>query len=330
MATFRKRNDRWQVQVRRAGYPPISKSFLSKSDAEKWAREKERAIDRAELPINVSDLKTTAVGDLLRRYRDTITPTKRGHKVESYRLGAMLTHELAQVSLSRLSPADIASYRDDRLRVVSSCSVLKELAILQHMFALAMKEWRVPLHSNPCALITKPKQHKARDRRLEAGEFEAMDEVLRQSRNQLVRSVFLFAIYTGMRRGEILSLEWSNIDLQARTAHLKMTKNGSSRTVPLSPAALEILRELPHRGGVTFPITIEALRYGLSKAMEQAGVTDFHLHDTRHEACSRFYEQGLSTAQVSLISGHRDPRMLARYTHLRATDIAEKLAQQSS
>jgi integrase len=330
MATIRKRNSRWQVQVRRTGYPPISKSFLSKSDAEKWAREKERAIDRAELPINVSDLKQTTVGDLLRRYLATVTPTKRGQKVEAYRLGTMLNHEIALVSLSKLAPAAIAQYRDDRLKAVSSCSVLKELAILQHCFSLAIKDWGIPLHSNPVALISKPKQHRARDRRLEAGELEALDEALRQHGNPLVRSVFLFAIHTGMRRGEILSLNWSAISLQARTAHLAITKNGHSRDVPLSPAAIAVLRELPHREGKAFPIGIDALRYGLSKAMEQAGVENFHLHDGRHEALSRFAELGLSVIELSSISGHRDPRMLSRYVHLKAQDISEKLSRASA
>jgi integrase len=327
MATIRKRGQRWQVQVRRIGYPDFSKSFLTKSDAEKWAREKERAVDRAELPINVGDLKHTTVGDLLERYRDTVTPRKRGSKIEAYRLGAMLKNELASVPLSKLSPATVAQYRDGRLQIVSSCTVLKELAILQHCFALAIKDWGIPLQSNPVGLITKPTQHKARDRRLESGELEALDEVLKSRRNPLVRSVFLFALATGMRRGEILSLTWENVDLKTRTAHLPQTKNGDSRTVPLSPAALETLKQLPHRSGHVFRITIDALRYGLSKAMADAGVRDFHLHDSRHEAISRFFELGLNTMEVSAISGHKDPRMLVRYTHLRAEDIAKKLSK---
>lgn len=327
MATIRKRGVRWQVQVRRIGYPDFSKSFLTKSDAEKWAREKERAVDRAELPINVGDLKQTTVGDLLERYRDTVTPTKRGHKVEAYRLGAMLKNELSSVSLNKLSPSTIAQYRDSRLQVVSSCTVLKELAILQHCFALAMKDWGIPLQTNPVTLISKPRQHKARDRRLESGELEALDEVLKHGCNPLVRTVFLFALATGMRRGEILSLKWEHVDLKMRTAYLPQTKNGSSRTVPLTPAAIETLKQLPHRSGQVFQITIDALRYGLSKAMVNAGVRNFHLHDSRHEAISRFFELGLNTMEVGAISGHKDPRMLARYTHLRAEDIAKKLSK---
>lgn len=185
----------------------------------------------------------------------------------------------------------------------------------------------VLLYSNPVALISKPKQHKARDRRLAPSELERLDKAFQQGCAPLVRSVFLFAINTGMRRREIVSLSWANIDFDARTAHPAMMKNGHSRTVPLSSAAIEILKGLPHSEVRAFPITIDALRYGLSTAMERAGVKDLHLHDGRHEAISRFFELGLSVPEVSLISGHRDPRMLARYTHLKAENVAEKLSQ---
>jgi integrase len=325
MATIRKRGDRWQVQIRRMGYPPVSKSFLTKS-AEKWGREKERAVDRAELPVNTHDLQSATVGDLLKRYRETVTAAKRGQKVEAYRIGAMLKSRLAGVSLLKLSPSVIAEYRDARLKDVSACSVLKELAILQHCFSLAIKEWGLPIQSNPVGMITKPKQNKARDRRLKRGEVEALGAALKQARNPLALAVFLFALATGMRRGEILGLKWKDIDLESRTAFLQLTKNGNSRTVPLSPAALEILTELPHREGNVFPISADALRYSFSKAVRMTGAKNLHLHDSRHEAISRFFEFGLDIMEVSAISGHKDPRMLARYTHLRPTDIAKKLA----
>jgi hypothetical protein len=78
MATIRKRGSSWQAQVRREGYPPLSKTFPSKADAAAWARDQERAIDRAELPTTARALKGMTVGDLLRRYSEAITPTKRG------------------------------------------------------------------------------------------------------------------------------------------------------------------------------------------------------------------------------------------------------------
>src|SRR4051794_3916878 len=118
MATIRKRGSSWQAQVRREGYSPLSKTFLSKADAVAWARDKERAIDRAELPTTLRTMKGVTVGDLLRRYSEAITPTKRGAGPEQYRIRTILAHALAQVALNKLSPAAIAQYRDDRLRLV--------------------------------------------------------------------------------------------------------------------------------------------------------------------------------------------------------------------
>src|SRR4051812_23260985 len=114
MASIRKRGSTWQAQVRREGYSPLSKTFASKADAQAWARDQERSIDRAEAPIPKRELKGLTVADLLCRYRDTITPAKRGADPERYRLATLLAHEIAKVPLSKLSPASAAKYRDDR------------------------------------------------------------------------------------------------------------------------------------------------------------------------------------------------------------------------
>jgi integrase len=327
MATFLKRNNRWRVQIRRQGYPSITKTFAAKADAQAWARDKERAIDRGELPTNHHELKATTVGDLLRRYQTEITPKKRSSGPESYMLGTLLAHPIAALSLKNVSPAAIAQYRDARLNVVSPSSVLRELAILSHCFNLAIKDWGIPLHSNPALLIIKPTPNKARDRRLQAGELEKLTEGLQQCKNPLVLSVFKFALATGMRRGEVLSLRWENVDLAGRTAHLPITKNNDSRTVPLSPQAIAVLESLPERSGVCFPISGNAVRLAWERCKARVGISDLRFHDLRRELISQLFEFGLSTQEVQLVSGHRDIRMLGVYTRLKASDIAAKLAR---
>ena len=120
MATIRKRGSSWQAQVRREGYSPLSKTFPSKADAAAGAKDQERAIDRAELPTTARALKGLTVGDLLRRYSEAITPTKRGAEPEQCRIRTNLGHALAQVALNKLSPAAVAQYRDDRLKARST------------------------------------------------------------------------------------------------------------------------------------------------------------------------------------------------------------------
>jgi integrase len=129
-----------------------------------------------------------------------------------------------------------------------------------------------------------------------------------------------------MRRGELLNLRWSDIDLQNRTLHIPQTKNGHARTIPVSYKAIEVLSGLDREGGdQVFPLSAYAVRHAWNRLTKRAGIADLHFHDLRHEAISRFFEKGLSVAEVALISGHRDFRQLFRYTHLRAEDVARKL-----
>jgi integrase len=312
--------------VRREGYPPLSRTFVSKADAQVWARDQERAIDRAEAPISTRELKGLTVADLLRRYRDTVTPTKRGAEPERYRLAALLAHEIARAPLSKLSPASAAKYRDDRLALVQPGTVRRELAILQHCFALAKREWGIPLPCNPVLEIKLPETAKARSRRLSHDDLTKLLKALNTNTAWYLHPLITLAIETGMRRGELLSIRWQDIDRKARTLNILKTKNGHPRTIPLTPKALKILSGIPKTTERVFHVSPNAVRLAWERLRIRAGVEDLRLHDLRHEAVSRFFEYGLTVPEVALISGHRDTRMLSRYTHLRPENVAQKLA----
>jgi len=125
---------------------------------------------------------------------------------------------------------------------------------------------------------------------------------------------------------QIRYARWSDLDWDTSTLHIPITKNGFSRTIPLTQLALETLKSLPQDDERIFPITGNAVRLAWQHLKKRVGIEDLHFHDLRHEAISRFFEMGLSVPEVALISGHRDYRMLFRYTHLRAEDVAKKLA----
>lgn len=130
-----------------------------------------------------------------------------------------------------------------------------------------------------------------------------------------------------MRRGELLALQWTNVDLEKRIAFLPMTKNGESRGVPLSSRAVTIFRALPgSRGGSVFgALTAQAVQLSFRRAVRRAGISGLRLHDLRHEATSRFFEKGLNVMEVAAVTGHKTLQMLKRYTHLSATDLATRL-----
>jgi integrase len=130
-----------------------------------------------------------------------------------------------------------------------------------------------------------------------------------------------------MRQSELVGLKWKNIDFQRRTAFLPHTKNGESRSVPLSAEALNVLGNLPRSiSGDVFPgLTTTAVKKAFTRATRRAEIEDFHFHDLRHEATTRLFERGLNIMAVAAITGHKDLRMLQRYTHLKAEDLARKL-----
>jgi integrase len=327
MASLRKRGTKWQAQIRREGFPALVKTFQLREDAQRWAREQERLIDRGEW-VAVRQPRNQTLADLLRRYGSEITVRKRSAASERFHLRIIERHAIAMLQPANLNPAAHCQFRDDRLQQVSTSTVRKELILLLHVLKIARSEWGVPVKTDTLKSIAKPPAGKPRERRLSQDELLALEDALGECRNPLVRHVFLFALATGMRRGEVLSLTWSNVDLSNTTARLPLTKNGEARTVPLGPPALAAL---PARADEArsddriFPLSANALRLAWGRVKRRAGIEDLHFHDLRREAISRFFEMGLSVPEVSLISGHKDVRMLFRYTHLRADELANKL-----
>ena len=305
----------------------MSRTFTLKNDAEVWARQTEASIERSDFPDSDRSLKGIKLRQLLERYEETITPLKKSRAAEKYLLRTIKSHPIASLCLDKLTPSMVTTYRDDRLRSVSPSSVRRELAILQHCLEVAKNEWGVALQQNPVSKIKKPAPGKARERRITVEELERLRTALAKCRNGLLSNIVMFAIHTGMRRGEILSIRWSDINFNASTVHLADTKNGEARTVPLSSSALAALPATDNRaaGERVFPISPNAVRLAWERLKRRAGINDLHFHDLRHEAISRFFELGLSIPEVALISGHRDFKMLFRYTHLRPADVAKKL-----
>lgn len=285
------------------------------------------------MPVSLKMLDGLTVGDILIRYRDEVTPTKRGAFRETMAIRVLLRHALSRVPLSALTVARIAAHRDERLRTIKAASVNRELAIYQHAFEVARRTWDIPLHENPFSLVEKPKVFDARSRRLEPSEWEQLQEACRRSRNPHILDMVEFGLETAMRRGEVLKVRWGDIDLTRRTLHIPQTKNGHSRTIPLTGRALAILSQRrpadASRDALVFPTTEDAVKMAWRRIMMRAPLPDFRYHDLRHEAVSRFFEMGLSIPEVALISGHRDTRMLMRYTHLRPEALAEKLSRVS-
>ncbi len=325
MATIRKRGSKWQVQIRRQGFPTVSKTFLRKTDAAEWARHWEFKADRNDLPTNTKALRHISLGELVRRYRDEVVIAKRGGAVETIVLNAFLRDPLCSKKLSVVSAADFATYRDKRLTKVAPKTLARQLAPLSNMFNIARREWGLPLGENPLSNLRIRAKDNRRDRRLRHGELDMLHAANKQTRNPLILPIVLFALETAMRRGEILAMTWSEVDLEKRSVVIREPKNGHPRSIPLTMRARDILTTLGSHGPKVFPITPVALRLAWDRLVARSGLVGLHFHDLRHEAISRLFERGLTVPEVCMISGHRDIRMLLRYAHGDLYQLTAKL-----
>ncbi len=141
-----------------------------------------------------------------------------------------------------------------------------------------------------------------------------------------------FQIMTGARRSETLGLQWKDVDFNTKTAFIRETKNGRPRRLPLRAELLTILGTLPQQDGPVFPVSVTVLRDAWDRICVRAGIEDLRIHDLRHEAISRVAEAAsfsragaFTLVDLQAFSGHRDVRMLLRYSHLCATHLAERL-----
>jgi integrase len=314
MATIRRRNKRWQAQVRQKDYQSLSKTFIYKNDALQWAKETETGLQKNYLEYNSAQLPSFST--IIDKYINLISAYKRGANIEIIRLRALQKESFTKLPFNQISPKIISEYRDKRLQTVQSSTFLRELNTIQHIFNIANKEWCMNI-KNPIKNIVKPKITQKRERRLTTYEYNFL--VKGNYNQQCLRDIIEIALETGMRRGEILRIH--NNDISSKILTINKTKNGYARKIPLTKRALYILEntQLP------FPMLANAVRLAWERLKKKGNIKDLHFHDLRHEAISRFFEKGLSIPEVALISGHKDVRMLFRYTHLKAEHILRKL-----
>lgn len=269
----------------------------------------------------------------LDKYYESVSVHKKGHLQEFYRVNVIKRHPIASLNMDEITTIDIAAYRDERLmqvntrtgKPITGNTVRLELALLSSLFGIARVEWGT-CRSNPVELVRKPKVSKGRERRLTSTEERRLSRYFRE-RNLMLYMIFHLALETAMRQGEILNLRWEHIDIQHGVAHLPDTKNGSSRDVPLSRKARNLLQMMPAQlSGAVFSYTSSGFKSAWRHALLALAIPDLHFHDLRHEAISRLFELGtLNVMEVAAISGHRSMNMLKRYTHLRAYQLVSKL-----
>ena len=234
MANIRKRQGRWQAQVRRKGYSQVTKTFTSKEAAKRWIKAVETDMERGEFKPRLD----MTVGQLIKLYQTDIIPKQKAHQSALVRC-RRLRRELGKINLSDLSPAHLASYRDERLNTIKPSTLKRELSILSSAINTAIIDWGIPIPSNPVAMTRIPKHDGSRDRRLKDGEEEKLLAIAKP----VYQRTIIIAVETAVRRGELLNIRKSHINFDKQTLHIPETKTDTPRTIPLSTRAIKVLKD---------------------------------------------------------------------------------------
>jgi integrase len=316
----RQRANRWLGRVAIKGYPEQVKSFRSEAEAYAWGAQVEQQIQAGGY---AAPDRTTLVG-ALKRYESEVTVLKKGAAKEASVIRQLSAHPAAALPLAKVRGADIAGYRDAmKADGYAPATIARHLAVLSNVFNTARREWAIEV-ANPVELVKKPVIRNARSTRVTTQELE---KIVGASQSHELRGIVLLAVETCMRRSELAALRWERVDLTKRVITLTDSKNGEGRGVPLSSRAVGILESLPRRiDGRVFGMSPDSITQAFERASARAGLSGIRIHDLRHEAVSRLFEQGLDMMEVASISGHKTLQMLKRYTHLKAEDLARKLA----
>lgn len=217
MAYFRQlKTKHWQVQIRRYGVKPETKTFPTRDEAKIWARLIESEIDRG-IYVSRYEAEHIIFSELVHRYQKEVTPLKKSASREISRLKC-LDKFFGEVTLARINSEMVARFRDERLSLnLSGATVIKDLNTLSHIIDTAIKEWGLYIPQNPVKNIRKPRVNNSRSRRLS---YEEEIILLAQCKKHslMMESVVIFAIETAMRLGEIINLNWSDIDMERQIA----------------------------------------------------------------------------------------------------------------
>ncbi|WP_406870609.1 site-specific integrase [Thioclava sp. 'Guangxiensis'] len=320
MASIAKTANGWRVQVYKRGIRK-SKIFPTKQSAKDWAARTEWELENSEAVASAQPF-----GEIMDRYVREVSPSKRGHRWELVRLEKLQRDSLAKIRMGDLRANDLADWRDRRLTEVSAGSVRREMTLLGAVLTQAVREWGL-IKESPLKDVRKPAQPKARDRLPTHEEFERLALVAGDDLSHATARAyhaFRFACETAMRAGEIVGLRREDVDLESRVCRLHMTKNGSAREVPLSSAAVELLRMLPDLDPV-FGLTSQQIDVLWRKVRSKAAIEGLNFHDSRAYALTKLSRK-VDVMTLAKISGHRDLSILLNtYYRETASDIARRL-----
>lgn len=339
MATMRERSGgKWYVEIRRKDYPPINKTFKTKTAAKMFIYRTEADMD-AGTWRDPRLQKDVTVVDALQLYLEEIAEEKNVGRSKLSCIRRMQREPLFQgVLIQELDAGTLNKYAKKRRLKVGPKTLNDDFSFLGAAIDMTTTLMGLGSMVNVAREYKKVLAHKGlvrgskrRTRRLQEGEEE---KLLKATAGHWLHPILKIAIASGLRQEEIHKLEWSDIDFEKNVMLIRDRKDpgrkrGNDQLIPLLPAVREVLvREYSKGDGRKVfpnPALTSSVSDSFAKITKKLEVDELTFHDLRHEAISRLFERGLSIPEVALISGHKNWDTLKRYTHLNPETLASKL-----
>jgi len=315
MSTIRKRQGKWQSIVRIQGHPLLSKTFVSKTDATRWANLTEVKLRREE--AGIAKFKFPKFEDVARRYIEEISIHKKCYADERSKILMFIKEDWSKYPINRILPHTINKWQQEQLKTQSGGSVNRKLDVISSMYTTFRREWAYPVE-NPVLQIRRPKKSQPRDRRLSNAEIKKL--LFGNRTSPMMKSIIEISLETGMRLSEILRAEHDKIEGSTLVIPIAKTK---PRVIPLTTRAAKLLKEAE----LPFKISKWQVSKQFRKLCIGYGIKGAVFHDCRRNALTNFMkDKGLNVPETMKIAGHTDPRMLLRiYNNLEAHHVAKKL-----
>ncbi len=319
----RKITEYWYVEVPKPGGGKFKRSIgkvglVTKSVARQVENEIKKKIKLGQFDMIQADIPT--LNEIKDEYLTYVRDVK---KKRSWKRDEELLRPLSKLfgnkKLSDISTKDLEDFKLMRLNEVSPATVNRSLSVLRHLFNLA-KRWKKFYGDNPVSIVGMLEEHNQVERILTVDE----EKRLLNECVSYLRPIITTALNTGMRRGEILTLKWSDVDLDMNmiTINQTNTKSKKQRKIPVSSRMRSLLLELKLQSGIQEYVftdiqgrAIRTIRSAFQTACRKAGLDGLRFHDLRHTAATRMVESGANIVAISKILGHSDIKTTMRYAH---------------
>lgn len=335
---------KWRVQVRRAGVYRAS-TFATKREARDWATVVESQAAHIAAGGFAPVPKAATLHDLIEKYEAEFKAPQGRTKAATL---AMLKREMGSVKLTNLNSLVLRAFIDRRTKAgAGGVTIAGDLSFLSAVLKWGRHARQLDLPDRLALEARASLKHRGLDTRSRERDREPTDQELKrlynywdgQSRQQIPMPVICrFALATGMRLGEICSLEVTDIDRTKKTAVIRdrkdpRKKQGNDQVVPLLPEAWDIVTGLTKgkESGSIFGVRAASVSTAFTRACQAVdpAIEDLHFHDLRHRATAAFFRMGLDIPRVALLTGHKTWAMLRRYTDIKPEDVHATIARRA-